>query len=357
MAPIARRLLAAVKQFDATRPVTMALADINASNATGVANLLDVVGYNYLEQFYERDHKAYPNRVIYGSENSRSLEAWRAVALNDYVAGQFLWTGMNFLGEAGRYPVHGSNSGLLDLQGCWKRDAYLRQALWSEKPMVYAVAWTSGDESRMANWQRAVGRTPAVERWGFSGDARKAIPVEIYSNCDSVELLLNGRSLGEKPIGDRLLPALVWAVPNEPGTVELIGKKAGAPAARFQLKTIGDPAAIELTPDLKSLLDGGRQVSTVEVALLDARGNRVPDAGRAVTFEVSGAGRLIAAANADLSDESPVTGAQVKLYQGRAVAIVRSGAAPGTITLRATSPGLAPAEIRIRVEATASSAR
>jgi len=78
----------------------MALADINASNASGVANMLDVVGYNYLEQFYERDHKAYPNRVIYGSENSRSLDAWRSTAVSDWVGGQFLWTGMNFLGEA-----------------------------------------------------------------------------------------------------------------------------------------------------------------------------------------------------------------------------------------------------------------
>jgi beta-galactosidase/beta-glucuronidase len=92
MAPIARRLIAAVKELDATRPVTMALADIDASNAIGVADMLDVVGYNYLEQHYERDHQAYPRRVIYGSENSRSVAAWRTVALNDYVGGQFLWT-------------------------------------------------------------------------------------------------------------------------------------------------------------------------------------------------------------------------------------------------------------------------
>jgi hypothetical protein len=353
MPAIARRLIAAVKQFDGTRPVTMALADIDASNATGVANLLDVVGYNYLEQHYERDHKAYPNRVIYGSENSRSLDAWRPVALNDYVGGQFLWTGINYLGEAERYPTHGSNAGLLDLEGFWKPDAYFRQALWSANPMVYAAAWGAGsaeaDAARMTAWPKNLGRTPLVERWGWTADPRKNIPVEIYTNCDSVELLLNGRSLGEKPIADRLLPALLWAVPNEAGTLEVVGKNAGAAAAHFQLKTIGPPERLELSPDLKSLQSDGRQVSTIEVRVVDRDGNRVQDAAQTVSFEVLGAGRLIASGNANLSDGSPVTGHQVKLYQGRAVAVVRSAAGSGNITVRATAPGLTTAEVVLTV--------
>ncbi len=351
MPAIARRLIAAVKRFDATRPVTMALAEINTSNATGVAEMLDVAGYNYLEQYYDRDHKAYPTRVIFGSENSRGLDQWRQVALKDYVAGQFLWTGMNFLGEAGRYPTHGSNSGLLDLQGFWKKDAYLRQALWSEKPMVYATAWNPGtDASRTGDLQRSLGRAPSTERWGFPNDARTSVPVEIYSNCDSVELLLNGRSLGEKPVADRLVPALIWLVPNEPGRIELVGKRGGTAAARFQLNSTGAPARIVLTPDRKTLKNAGRQVSTIEVAVLDRDGNRVPDAVSPVTFEVSGAGRLIAVGNASLTDETPVTDNSTSLYLGNAVAVVRSGAAPGKITVRATAPGLPPSEIVLDVE-------
>ncbi len=351
MPAIARQLIAAVKRFDATRPVTMALADINTSNATGVADMLDVVGYNYQEQYYERDHKAYPTRVIYGSENGRGLEQWRAVALNDYVGGQFLWTGINFIGEAARWPVHGSNAGLLDLEGFWKRDAWIRQALWSEKPMVYAAAWgPDADETRIAEWPRNFGRMPLVESWIASKDPRKNIPVEIYSNCDFVELFLNGRSLGEKRITDHLLPALVWPVPNEAGTVEAVGKKAGAPVARFQLRTAGEPARIELHSDLKSLKDAGRQVSTIEVQVVDRNGNRVPGAAPTVTFELSGPGRLIAVGNADLTDNSSVTGKEVKLYQGRAVAIVRSTAGSGRITVRAIAPGLANGETNIAVE-------
>ncbi len=249
MPAIARRLIAAVKQLDTTRPVTMALADIDASNATGVASMLDVTGYNYLEQHYARDHKAYPTRVIYGSENSRNLEAWRSVAVNDYVGGQFLWTGMDYLGEGERYPSRGFESGLLDLEGFWKPEGYLRQALWSDKPMIYAAAWGAGsDETRMAAWPRNLGRTKLVERWGWTGDPRKNIPVEIYTNCDSVELVLNGRSLGEKAIADHLMPALLWAAPNEAGTLEVLGKKAGTVAARFELKSIGQPETAGAEP-------------------------------------------------------------------------------------------------------------
>jgi len=267
------------------------------------------------------------------------------------VAGQFLWTGMDFLGEAGRFPNHGSSSGLLDLQGFWKRDAYLRQALWSEQPMVYAAAWRPGaDESRMANWQRSLGRVPAEERWGFPDDPRKNVPVEIYSNCDSVEALLNGRPLGEKAFTDRLAPALIWAIPNEPGKVEFIGKKGGAAVARFELGSVGQPYRITLTPDLKTLKNGGRQVATIDVAVVDRDGKRVPDATPMVGFEVMGAGRLAGVGNGDLSDGTPGTAREIKLYQGRAVAVVRSGATTGEVTVRAVSPGLEMSEVVIAVE-------
>ncbi len=351
MPPIERELIAAVKRLDATRPVTMALADINASNATGVANLLDVVGYNYLEQWYDRDHKAYPMRVIYGSENSNGLQQWRTVAENAYVGGQFLWTGMDYLGEAGRFPTHGSSAGLLDIQGFWKRTAYLRQALWSDKPMVYAAAWATGDETTIANANpRAMGRNQAVERWGWTGDARKNIPVEAYSNCESVEVFLNGRSVGEKKIADRLSPSVIFAVPNEAGVVEVVGKNGGSAVARFQLKTIGKAEKIVLNPDLKTIKNDGRQVSTVEVYVVDKDGNRVPDANPAITFELTGSGRLMAVDNSDLTDNTPVHASQKKAYQGRAVAVVRSGAAAGKLTLRATSPDLAADEAVITVE-------
>jgi beta-galactosidase len=270
------------------------------------------------------------------------------VAVNDWVGGQFLWTGMDFLGEANRWPSHGSGAGLLDIEGFWKRDAYLRQALWSDKPMVHAAAWTTGDETRIGD-QRVLGRTPAVERWGWENDPRKNIPVEIYSNCDTVEVLLNGRSLGEKPIADKLAPVIGWAVPNEAGVVEVVGRKAGAAAARFQLRSVGKAEKILLKPDLVTLKDEARQVSTIEITIADRDGRRVPEAADTITCEVTGAGKLVAVGNADLSDNSAPQGSSKKAYQGRAVAIVRSGTHAGKVTVKVSAPGLTPAEITLTV--------
>jgi len=201
----------------------------------------------------------------------------------------------------------------------------------------------------MASWPRSLGRVPAVERWGWTDDPRTSIPLEIYSNCDSVEVLLNGRSLGVKPVADPLVPALLWAVPNEAGSVEVRGRNAGNVAARFQLKTVGPAARIELTPDLTTIGSAGRQVSTIEVHVLDGNGNRIPDADLTVSFEVTDSGRLLAVGSADLTDTNPVAASQVKLYQGQAVATVRSGTEPGRLTLRATAPGVAPSEVIITV--------
>ncbi len=317
---IARTLVAAVKRLDGTRPVTQALADINASNATGLAGLLDIAGYNYLEQFYERDHAAYPERIILGSENSISPAAWRPVAANPWVLGQFLWTGVDFLGEAGQYPLRGSASGLFDLIGFPKPQAYLRAALWSDKPMVYAAV------------QQGRG---AVEHWNWQNDSRPALPVVVYTNCDSAELFLNGRSLGEKTVSDRALPVLQWEVRNEPGVLLAVGKHAGTEAARFELATAAEAAGLRIVPDAVD-------PTHVEIQVVDAAGRRVYRATNEIEVQVTG-GELTAVDNADLRDTSPVRANRRKAFQGRILAIVRRSG-NGPLTLRASAPGLKAAE-------------
>jgi hypothetical protein len=336
---VARRLIAAVKGLDGTRSVTEALADTLASNATGLANLLDVAGYNYLEQYYARDHATYPERVILGSENSHSLEAWRAVAANDYVAGQFLWTGIDYLGESQRYPSRGSTAGLLDYCGFRKPLAYLREALWSDHPMVYAAAQTA-----------APGRASLAEHWNWSGDGRKTIPVEVYTNCDSAELILNGRSLGEKPVADRLEPVLRWEVPNEAGVVRAIGKRGGKEAARFELVTAGAPQRVELMPDKTALQANGTDLANVEIRVVDADGRRVYGADSTIEVQVSGAGELAAMDSGDPADIAPVQAGHRKAWQGRVLAIVRAGAAAGKITVRASAAGLKAGEATVAVK-------
>jgi beta-galactosidase len=134
---IAGNLYDYVKEMDTTRPVTAALANIPLSNKTGYAALLDVVGYNYQEKYYEEDHKKFTDRKIIGSENGDSYEALLAVKNNKFISGQFLWTGVDYLGEAGTFPNRSNLAGLVDLSDFKKPDFYYRQSLWTEKPMVH----------------------------------------------------------------------------------------------------------------------------------------------------------------------------------------------------------------------------
>ncbi len=342
---VARRLIADVKRLDGTRPVTQALADTLASNATGLANLLDVAGYNYLERYYAADHKTYPERILLGSENSHSLEAWRAVAANEYVAGQFLWTGIDYLGESERYPERGAGFGLLDLCGFRKPLAYLREALWSARPMVYVAARRPGGTADSPDRPTR----NLVEHWNWAGDARKAIPVEVYTNCAAAELFLNSRSLGEKPVADRLNPVLRWDVPNEPGVLRAIGKREGKEVARFELATAGAPHHLVLTPDRATLAAGGQDLASLTVQVVDAQGRPVYGAIADVEVQVSGAGELVALDTGDLRDISPVAANHRKTYEGRALAMVRAGAEAGKVTVRASAPGLVAAELVLTV--------
>jgi hypothetical protein len=338
---IARQLISAIKALDGTRPVTQALADIQASNASGLASLLDVAGYNYLEEYYARDHENYPGRIILGSENSHSVAAWRAVASNEFVLGQFLWTGVDYLGESRSYPARGSTSGLLDFCGFRKPLSYLREALWSDRPMVYAAAY----EARTAAGPRTDFETAArpgrlVEHWNWDSDARKSIPVDVYTNCGSAELFLNGRSLGVKAVADRLQPVLRWDVPNEPGSVRVVGIRDGREAAHFELNTAGPAHHLEVIPDRTRLSAGAEDLSHLEIRVVDAAGRRVFTANQPVTVEVSGSGELAAVDSANPTDIAPVSANHRNAFEGRILAIVRSGAKAGEITVRASAPGL-----------------
>lgn len=342
LVPVARRLIADVKRLDGTRPVTQALADTLASNASGLASLLDVTGYNYLEQYYARDHQTYSERIILGSENSHTLSAWRAVAASEYVAGQFLWTGIDYLGEAGRYPSRGSNAGLLDLCGFRKPLSYLREALWTDGPMVYAAAHEPAAPGRRGPAQLAA-------HWNWSGDSRQTIPVTVYTNCASAELFLNGRSLGEKTVDDRLNPSLEWDVPNQPGTLRALGKRDGKEAAHFELVTAGAAQRLQLISDRPVLAAGGEDLAHLTVEAVDAEGRRVYQSNVTVEVQAGGAGELAALDSGDLRDMTPVQSGHRKLYQGRALALVRPATAAGQITVHASAPGLQPAALKLAV--------
>jgi beta-galactosidase len=331
---IASTLIKAVKEIDRSRPVTAALANITVSNRTGLADLLDVVGYNYLEKYYEPDHKAYPARKMVGSENSHAYASWAIVKNLNYAVGQFLWTGFDYLGEARAWPVRSSGSGVLDECGFKKPSFYFRQSLWSEKPMVYVAA-------------RASARSELVPSWNWPVKDGDPVTVVAYSNCEKVELLLNGKSLGEKLMSSGQDHVLSWEVPYSAGTLRAVGKNGNVTANSWELKTAGQPARIRLNPDVAAVAADGRDLVHVEVSIVDAAGNPVFAADPPITFELTGSGRILGVDSGDLRSHEDFKARSRKAYQGRCLVIVQSMPEAGLIRLKAAAPGLAESTITI----------
>lgn len=338
LTPIAAKLIEAVRAVDASRPITAGLANIAVSNPTGLADLLDVVGYNYQEGAYAPDHARYPKRKIVGSENSHAYNAWKTVEDIPYANGQFLWTGVDFLGEANRWPNRGSSAGLLDECGFKKPQYYFRQSLWSPKPMVHIAPRAGGGGRGMRG--RGANR-------GWQGDAGESVPVACYTNCETVELLLNGKSLGEKLLSSAQNRVLSWDVPYADGTLKAVGKNGNAAVCSFEIVTPGKPQRIKLSADTTSILADGRDLAHVEVSVVDAAGNVVPSAADTISFEISGPGRILGVDSGDQNSHESFKADSRKAYQGRCLVIVQSLSNPGSITLKATASELSADQITI----------
>ncbi len=345
MVKLGAPLAAAVKRLDPTRPVTAALANVEMSDAVGFADVLDIVGYNYQELRYPADHEKYPRRVIYGSENRHDYNAWAAVRDHDDISAQFLWTGIDYLGEAGVWPNRGSGSGLLDLCGFKKPLAWFRQSLWSGNPMVYISAVVSSEAARAP--AEVTQGTPAVDRarrslteecWNWPQGS--TVTVACCSNCTEVQLTLNGRPLGSKRMADAVEGVLSWDLPYEPGVLKAVGLDGGKPVCEFVLQTAGPASRIELLPDTTHLANDGEDVCQLEYRIVDANGVRVPDAAAAVTFAIDGPGEIIGIGNGDLSNSENPRGTVHQAYQGRGLAILQSTRSAGRITVKATAAGL-----------------
>ncbi|HYG22968.1 MAG TPA: glycoside hydrolase family 2 TIM barrel-domain containing protein [Verrucomicrobiae bacterium] len=331
---LARPLVAAVKRFDTTRPVTAALANVLMSDAVGFGEVLDIVGYNYQEQRYPEDHGKFPGRVIYGSENSHTWNAWVAVRENEFIAAQFLWTGVDYLGEAGRWPVHANGSGLLDLCGFKKPLAWFRQSLWSEKPMVYLCATPGGDTNRQGR-----GRLRADESWNWSSNS--TVTVRCYTTCADVELTLNGKVIGRKSKAEAVDGALIWRVPFEPGTLKAAGFNGATAAAEFSLRTAGPAARVELLDDSGAApISSSSRIRQVHFRIVDDQGVQVPDAAHEVNFAISGDARLLGIENGNLASTENYHDLKHRAYRGHGLLILKSPANADGIQISATAEGL-----------------
>ena len=336
----AQPLITAVKSLDRTRPVTAALANIQMSDAVNLPELLDAVGYNYQETRYAADHEKFPNRIIYGSENGHQYDAWRAVQTNSFISGQFLWTGIDYLGEANAWPNRANGAGLLDLCGFKKPAGWFRQSLWSDKPMVYLCAATHNSNE---NRERGFG---GVESWNWPSNS--TAKVRCFANCPEVTLTLNDKVIGTKNSSEAVNGILTWQVPFEPGTLKAVGRANGQDVCDYALKTAGPPSRIELLPDVTELRADGKDACHVELRIVDENGVRVPDAEPEVSFEMTGPASLLGIGNGDLNNIEDCKANMHHAYEGRGLAILQTTTTPGGITLKATAPGLESASVTLQ---------
>jgi beta-galactosidase/beta-glucuronidase len=342
------KLARLVRQLDPTRPVTAGLANLKTSNATGLADQLDVVGYNYQFEQYAPDMLKYPARKLVGTENGYGPNYFDLTQKDPRVSGQFLWVGIDYLGEAKRWPLRGWDDGLIDTCAFMKPRAAYRQALWSDQPMVCVCVRAAGAGSSTKSWQGEFGWAPLESHWNWQGDTRAKLPVVVYSNCREVELFLNGHSLGARKADAEC--TFRWSTPFQPGELKAVGRTDGGLTAQDTLITAGDPVRLELLSGGKPLSADGEDAAHIEIRALDAKGVLVPSAAFPCTVTVSGAGTLAGLDNGDQADMTRLTDPTRKLHHGRALALVRSSRSSGQINVTVSSPALPSAQLTLRGE-------
>lgn len=326
LAVVAKELTDFVHELDSTRPVTSALSFPELSNRTGYADVLDVVGYNYKEQFYEEDHAKYPGRVIYGSENGKNAKAWHYVRDHEYICGQFLWTGIDFLGECRGWPVRISQAGLMNLAGYAKPGYYQRKAMWTQEPFVKIAVGHTDDQ-----WQG-----PDTERFCWADEEGRSMRVSCYTNAEEVELFLNGESLGKKRVTDADEYRGCWHIPYQPGELKAVVK-----GAEDVLCTTGKATVLQLACDTSELAADGLSVAQVEVTLKDAEGRVAAADDQMVTYQLTGDEEIIGIENGKPDDLTPYAQRSRQTLDGRAIVYIRAGRMAGEITLHAfTRSGL-----------------
>jgi beta-galactosidase len=342
---ILRGLVDEFHRNDPTRPVTQGLFRPNVSHDydNGLADILDVVGQNYREQEILAAYRQKPTRKILGTENTHELVQWLAMRDHPEYSGQFVWSAVDYLGEAGRYPRIANNSGLLYKTAAPKPIAFQRQSWWSDTPMVYIAR-------RVARTPLAPtdpGYNPIEERRPvvlFSDWTPKNLQpheenVEVYSNCEEVELFLNGQSLGKQARPKDDSPRN-WKVNFAVGEIKAVGFNGGQRAAIHQLRTAGSGRKIQLTIDKTRIAKDWDDVVFVNARVVDDLGTVVPDADNLISFKVEGAGLIAAVDSANSNSHEPYQATQRKAWQGECLALIKANAAKGNIRLTATSPNL-----------------
>ena len=349
---ILKGLVAAFHQYDPSRPVTQALLqpDRNNDYANGYADTLDVVGSNYRDSYMVNSQKTLPTRKLLNTEEHEDAKTWAFLRDHPSLAGCFLWAGIDYLGEgfvskvpgvddpSGAWPNISSGSGLVDRTLVVKGNGYERDAFWSTKPVVHLVRTNDHPTEVGAGGDTPPPSVKLVDNWSPQLPYENAT-VQVFSNCEEVELFLNDQSLGVKTLPADASPR-EWKFAYAPGALRAVGRNAGKEAARDELRTAGAPAKISLTADRATASHDFDDVVFVRSVITDATGVRVPTWDTTVSFKISGPGVILATDNGKLDDTTPFPVPARTVKDGRVLALVRATAPGGKITITASADGL-----------------
>ncbi len=335
---IAQRLAACVRAVDTSRPVTGALAGVVMSNQTAYPDAVDVVGYNYTENRYDEDHATYPERIIYGSETGSGFDTWHAVRDRDFIFGQFVWTGTDYLGEAGAWPSRGLGTGLLDFASLPKPRAWFRATMWKEEPVTYAGTYPRQDWLSPDAW----------DTWNY--EPGQEIRVVCYTNAPQARLMLNGREVGAmKPYDDKT-GIIHWDIPFEAGTLVAEGcDDDGNTVSSYTLRTTGRPYAIKVTANCDTL-SRHRATAHLQVEVVDENGLPVKLADNEITCSIDGPARLLGLENGANDDMSEHRDNRQRVHMGRLLAYLQTTGTAGVIHVTFTSPLLQKATVSLTAD-------
>lgn len=350
---IAKRLAACVRNVDTSRPVTGALAGVVMSNQTEYPEAVDVVGYNYTENRYDEDHQTYPDRVIYGSENGVGYEAWTSVRDKEFIFGQFIWTGTDYLGESGRWPSRGLHTGLLDFGSFPKPRGHFRASLWCETPVCYAGTYINRPMPQRGN--RVWISTEATDTWNYENG--QEIRVVCYTNAPQAKLILNGKQVGDMKPYDMSNGIIYWDIPFEAGELRAVAcDKEGLEIASYTIQTSGRPYELRARFDnVIGTTTGDVAVSSkdginhIVVEVFDENGHIVKLADNNITCTIEGSAQLLGLENSDNTDMGDYRDNQQRVFQGSLLTYIRNGKDSGKVIVRFTSPLLRSAEISFEI--------
>jgi beta-galactosidase len=371
--PMAKELAGIVRALDNTRPITSACNDPTPHNPIIASGALDLIGFNYHDTLWADFPKVFPGKKFIGTETTSALatrgsydmpsgvirrwparwnqpfkdsnpdltcsaydncsapwgstheESWKLIKKYDFLSGMFIWTGFDYLGEPTPYswPARSSYFGIIDLAGFPKDAYYMYQSEWTDKPVLHIFP----------HWNWAPGQI--VDVWA-------------YTNCDEVELFINGNTLGRQKKTEEKMH-LVWPVKFEAGTLTGIGYKNGAEVMRQQVMTAGAPAAIVLAPDRSEITADGSDLSFITVLVVDKHNVTVPYAENLVKFSIEGDGTITGVDNGSQTSMEPFKADFRKAFHGKCLLVVKAGTKEGMIRVKAYSEGLTAAGVDVHV--------